>query len=117
MKNIKIAFTGILSMIFLFSGIHLFSQDAGCKVTLPSISGTYSGQCKKGLANGKGIAQGIDRYEGQFSNGMPDGKGTYTWASGITYKGQFENGLMEGKGEMIYSTQKGDSIVSDMEER
>jgi hypothetical protein len=25
----------------------------------------YSGECKKGLAHGKGIAQGIDHYEGQ----------------------------------------------------
>ena len=35
-----------------------------CKVLKPEISGSYLGDCKKGLANGKGIARGTDGYEG-----------------------------------------------------
>jgi len=40
-------------------------------------------------------------------NGMPDGRGTYWWASGIYYKGEWKDGLREGKGKMVYK----DSIV------
>ena len=52
--------------IILFPGVHVYAQQTDCKVTMPKLSGTYTGGCKKGLAQGKGIAQGVDRYEGQF---------------------------------------------------
>ncbi|MCE5347068.1 MAG: hypothetical protein LLG13_12390 [Bacteroidales bacterium] len=112
MKTKKGTLTGLFAGILLFSGVNAFAQDSDCKVTLPSLAGSYSGQCKNGLASGKGVAQGTDRYEGQFSKGVPEGKGTYTWANGTVYKGQFQSGLMEGKGEMIYSTTRGDSVVT-----
>lgn len=87
-------------------------QKTGCKVMMSSIDGTYSGACKNGLANGIGIAQGIDHYEGQFRNGLPQGKGTYTWANGSFYQGQWVKGLKEGIGKMVYRTAAGDSIVT-----
>ena len=87
----------------LFLGNPVFAQQTGCEVKVADLSGSYSGGCKNGLAHGKGIAQGTDHYEGQFSKGMPDGKGTYTWSDGIYYEGQWRDGKREGEGKMVYS--------------
>ena len=112
MKNLKKSLTGVLMIVVLFSGIRVFAQESECKVLLPEISGTYTGQCKNGLANGKGISQGADRYEGQFVKGLPDGKGTYTSSTGSVYKGQWNKGLKDGEGEMTYFLLRGDSVVT-----
>jgi len=95
-------------MLVLIFGNYVYAQQLDCKVTKAGISGSYSGGCKNGLAHGKGIAQGIDRYEGQFIKGMPDGKGTYKWADGNYYEGQWKNGMREGMGKMVYR----DSLVN-----
>jgi hypothetical protein len=99
---------GMLAVILFAAGFYINVQDKGCIVKLPGISGTYSGDCKNGLAEGRGVAQGMDKYYGQFNDGLPDGKGTYTWADGTYYEGQWKNGLKEGKGKMVYK----DSTVS-----
>jgi hypothetical protein len=101
----------ILGIVF-FSGIHVSAQNSDCKVTLPNISGAYTGGCKKGLAQGKGIAQGVDRYEGQFNKGMPNGKGVYHWANGSVYEGQWLNGTRDGNGKMVFHLADRDSVVS-----
>lgn len=90
-----------LIVVFILSS-NVFAQQSDCKVTIPGISGSYSGDCKNGLAHGKGIAQGVDHYEGQFIKGKPDGKGIYKWANGTSYEGQFKNGMKEGKGKIVY---------------
>ena len=64
----------LLSVLVLDSGDLSYLQHADCKATKAEISGTYVGGCKKGLVHGNGIAQGIDRYEGQFIKGLPSGK-------------------------------------------
>ena len=51
--NKNIILSGILAGFLLISGIHVNAQSIECKVNLPAISGTYSGGCKNGLANGK----------------------------------------------------------------
>ncbi|MBI5011167.1 MAG: hypothetical protein HZB98_16265 [Bacteroidia bacterium] len=79
---------------------------------MPEISATYIGECKNGLAHGKGTATGTDRYEGQFNKGLPHGKGTYSWSTGTTYIGEWSKGLRDGEGQMIYPALKGDSIVN-----
>jgi hypothetical protein len=94
----------------LFSASYLYSQSDECKVLKPEISGTYQGGCKKGLAQGKGVARGTDSYEGQFDKGLPSGKGTYKWASGAYYEGQWKKGLREGEGRMVYP----DSVVTGL---
>jgi hypothetical protein len=100
--------TRLLFFIFLIFTTQVHAQQNECKVNLPAISGTYSGGCKNGLASGKGIAKGTDSYEGQFSKGMPDGRGIYKWADGSYYEGQWNKGMREGKGKMTYK----DSVVN-----
>ena len=50
---------------------------ANCVVKDADIAGSYSGDCKNGLANGQGKASGRDVYEGGFRDGMKEGKGIY----------------------------------------
>jgi hypothetical protein len=95
-------------IVVLIFGNYIYAQKSDCKVTKADISGSYSGDCKNGLAHGKGVAQGTDRYEGQFIKGMPDGRGTYRWEEGTYYKGQWKNGMRDGMGKMVYS----DSVVT-----
>ena len=98
-------------MLILFSGSIIYAQEK-CKVLMPEISGSYTGKCKKGLANGKGLAVGTDTYEGRFADGLPDGRGKYTWADGRIYEGSWKEGIMEGQGTMIYPRAGRDSIVT-----
>jgi hypothetical protein len=91
----------LLISVLIFGG-YVYAQQSDCKVLLPAISGSYSGECKKGLAHGKGIAQGIDRYEGQFTKGIPNGRGTYKWANGNYYEGEWQKGMRHGAGKMVY---------------
>jgi len=100
--NKSIILPGILAGFLGISGIPINAQSIGCKVNLPDISGTYSGGCKNGLANGKGIAQGVDLYTGQFREGLPHGNGTYTWSDGTYYEGTWRYGLKDGKGKLVY---------------
>jgi hypothetical protein len=79
-------------------------------VLKPEIAGTYEGKCKNGLAHGKGIATGTDRYEGQFSKGLPNGTGKYTWQNGSVYNGEWSDGERNGIGRFIMKTASGDSI-------
>jgi hypothetical protein len=106
--NKSVILSGSLAVILLLSGNHINAQTGECKVKIPGISGTYSGGCKNGLADGKGIAQGVDLYKGQFREGVPHGKGTYTWAGGTYYEGSWRYGLKDGKGKLVST----DSIVS-----
>lgn len=82
----------------LFIFFPVFSQD--CKVEKKDIKGTYTGDCKRGKADGKGKAVGTDTYEGEFKSGLPDGEGIYTWANGDVYSGHFTKGHLDGKGFM-----------------
>jgi hypothetical protein len=98
-----------LIFIFTFAGLHLFCQD-NCKVLKPEIAGTYEGKCKNGLAQGKGIANGTDRYEGLFYKGLPQGEGTYTWSNGDVYAGEWVEGKRHGIGLYTITTSGRDSI-------
>ena len=94
---------GLLFSLFLSMQASSFAQDttSTCKVLMETIKGTYSGDCKKGLASGKGESKGIFRYAGNFKNGLPNGKGILYTGDNF-FDGNFLDGIKEGKGEMHY---------------
>ncbi len=101
----------ILGSTFIVN--NLIAQEE-CKVLKPEISGSYTGKCKKGLADGKGKAVGRDTYEGQFNEGVPWGKGTYTWANGDVYSGDWKKGQRNGVGDFTFKKNDKDTIVSGL---
>lgn len=81
-----------------------------CYVSDPDINSFYSGECKDGMANGKGVAKGRDTYEGEFKDGSPHGFGIYTWGAssewaGDVYEGEWKNDTRTGAGQ--YTTLSG----------
>lgn len=104
-----ITFLGLLMFFSLTA-----SAQKPCKVLVPALDSSYSGKCKKGLAHGKGLALGIDKYEGRFSQGLPDGKGTYTWANGDVYKGNWKDGHRNGEGILSLKHAGIDSIMAGL---
>lgn len=101
-------FLFVLSVLTFMFAFQAHAQEK-CKVLSANLSGQYLGECKDGLANGKGIAVGIDKYDGQFVNGLPEGKGTYIWADGSKYKGDWKNGKRNGQG--TFTSANLDSIL------
>lgn len=96
-----------LPLLLLSASLH--AQD--CEVLNPDLKGSYTGDCKKGKAHGQGKAEGKDKYEGGFRNGLPDGNGIYTWANGNQYSGAWSKGKKEGKGKMTFKVNNRDSLV------
>ena len=88
-----------------------FSQNK-CKVLKPAIDITYSGGCKQGLADGQGVASGIDSYTGEFKKGLPNGTGTYIWSTGEKYEGEWKKGLREGTGKYTIPYDGRDSVLT-----
>ncbi|WP_462253042.1 hypothetical protein [Ferruginibacter sp.] len=101
-------------LLFLFIGSSklIIAQTSVCGVMADSLKGTYEGGCDKGKANGAGKAVGVDTYEGDFKNGLPDGLGKYVWKNGTYYDGAWKKGMKEGKGEMHYKIKYKDSVVA-----
>jgi len=113
MKRINKFFTSVF-FLTLFSGITVVAQvqASSCKVLLPQIAGSYEGECKKGLADGMGKAQGIDLYEGCFRKGYPEGHGKYTWKDGATFEGEWKKGQKNGYGVLTNHPASQDSILT-----
>jgi hypothetical protein len=110
MKKLVLLITMIVAPICIGS-IHAQSP---CKVLLPRIGDSYTGECKQGLADGKGEAFGVDQYRGDFRKGLPEGMGTYIWQTGEKYEGQWKKGLREGKGTYTIKYMGRDSLQAGM---
>ncbi|MCB9015635.1 MAG: hypothetical protein H6541_07535 [Lentimicrobiaceae bacterium] len=100
---------GLIALTVLIYTQYATAQE-NCRVLNINISESYTGKCKNGLAHGQGTATGIDRYEGQFKKGLPDGKGKYTWSTGEVYDGQWRAGKREGIGKYTFLNNGLDTI-------
>lgn len=105
MKKIILLFGfGILSLT-------VFGQEK-CEVIQKELQkGEYIGECKNGLANGKGVFKGENTYEGNFKKGKAHGKGSMLYANGRRYFGDWKNGARHGEGKYIFNITGKDSIL------
>lgn len=111
----------ILIIILAIVPTFLISQNKSCKVKVPELQGEYRGDCKNGLADGNGSAQGDHIYEGEFKKGYPHGEGKYIWAGDDYYVGSFRKGkrsgfgkhymIIEGKSSFIEGYWKNDAYI------
>lgn len=100
----------ILHLNLIFFSAYVVGQS--CAVSVEALAGQYTGGCKKGRAEGKGTAIGIDQYTGGFKNGYPHGQGKYTWKNGNSYDGLWKEGLFEGAGTLKrFDKVKRDSLI------
>jgi hypothetical protein len=81
----------------------------GCRVSnpesVPDEAVTWSGGCAKGLAQGRGVLQWYragkptgGRYEGEYRDGVMNGRGVATFESGNRYDGEWQDGRRTGRG-------------------
>lgn len=68
----------------------------------------YEGEFSEGLKQGRGVYvwDNGDRYDGRFSGDRPDGVGKYHFANGDSYEGEVKSGVIVGRG--TYATKNGD---------
>ncbi|HSH99799.1 MAG TPA: hypothetical protein VLA02_04285 [Reyranella sp.] len=64
----------------------------------------WSGACPGGEKQGRGVAQWyehvqpIDRFEGTYRDGKREGFGRYVWKADVRFEGQYANDLPHGRG-------------------
>jgi hypothetical protein len=88
--------------------LHWITDTAGCKIwdsrPMPGETVSWSGACRGGYAEGKGIliwyvrGQLHSTYEGELSGGHYEGRGTQVWSSGARYEGDWQSDRAHGKG-------------------
>ncbi len=65
----------------------------------------YEGAYKRGKPDGSGVLvstqQGYYRYEGDWKDGAPNGSGKVTLPDGSVYTGQVKDWKFHGKGELV----------------
>ncbi len=68
----------------------------------------YEGEFNEGLKQGRGVYvwDNGDRYDGKFANDRPDGIGKYHFANGDSYEGEVKAGIIAGRG--TYASKNGD---------
>ena len=95
-----IVFSETITEIYDFS-FDNFYNDNGEK---------FIGEIKNGLKDGKGTLfyekenkNKRQRYEGDFKNDKPNGRGILYWNDGSKYEGEWKNDIKEGKGIMYYN--------------
>lgn len=92
--------------------------SATCRVLKPEISDRYAGDCKDGLAHGKGVAAGKGLYAGEFVNGKPHGHGVYKPNDflGSCLEIDWVDGVANGKGTTTFKDGKVTSTEYSMGE-
>ena len=101
--------TSLFALLLLIC--HVVVKGQNCKVLVDSLVGNYSGDCKKGLAHGKGEAKGINHYVGDFVKGFPEGEGKCNWPNGNWYEGEWKEGKFNGHGTFHQQAFNSDSAI------
>ena len=65
----------------------------------PPCRKAYQAETWTNCVGEKKFANGL-KYVGEFRNGAPNGRGTYTFPSGAKYVGEFKNGKYDGQGTL-----------------
>lgn len=90
----------------LNGSVEVLSPEGFGKMTYPkgSKKKSYEGQWKDGVFDGKGKVVWADghTYKGDWQKGKYHGKGVYIWPSGSRYEGEFKNDYFNGKGVRIW---------------
>jgi hypothetical protein len=75
----------------------------------------YYGYVRNGIPHGKGTYTwpNGDKYEGMFEGGLFHGYGTESWHDGHKYEGMFEEGLYHGEGTFTWPN--GDKFIGKWE--
>jgi len=62
----------------------------------------YEGDFSEGLKQGEGtyVWENGDRYRGRFTRDLPDGRGRYDFANGDIYEGEVQQGVIVGRGSL-----------------
>lgn len=86
---------------------------SGCRVwnlePKPNQTISWSGQCPNTIAQGRGILQIYidgkvdERYDADFRDGKPNGRGVYTRTNGKRYEGDFAEGYFNGQGTYTFA--------------
>ena len=113
MKNMfKILFFALLFQVF-----PLFAQETDVLYKFKTSSDNlwktfgdvkvqpiYKGEIKNGMPNGRGVYTYPDgrKYVGQWKDGILNGRGTYTSPLRCKYVGDFKDGKFHGQGRYIY---------------
>lgn len=106
------------SLIALLYSAPLLAQmeTVPCKVLDPEVQLSYKGSCVEGLAEGQGVARGLEGafYQGGFKAGLASGYGVKLYPNGDAYAGQWYQGYKHGEGMYEYGEQspwRGDKYV------
>lgn len=106
----------VIFLLFTFAN-SLGQVDQKCKVLNEELVGIYDGQCKDGLADGKGkftFANGSFIYVGNFKDGKIDGKGEIFSVvknkQTSIKKGNWENNVYVGDKSEPYQVRKADNL-------
>lgn len=81
--------------------------SSSCSVSDSKINAWHMGGCVNNLAEGEGMAVGVDKFIGSFAGGKMTGKGEYFWRNHDHYEGDFEDDKITGVG--TYQFANGDS--------
>jgi hypothetical protein len=92
-----VCFVAILALACFATSLRA-QASVKCTVLDPELKGSYTGDCREGLAEGYGEAIGTARYKGEFRAGRKHGKGVKSWPSGDRYEGDFVEDRKEGSG-------------------
>ena len=89
MKNLSLTFC--LGIAALFGSVGSgFASDLP-----PCPSSGYKHNCFGS------ISVALGKYVGEWQNGKPNGKGTFTFANGAKYVGEYKDGKQHGQGTYI----------------